>query len=72
MKNIVKVWSSSVAFLLSAFSFLILVSCSQEEILPQETSALRFVVGDFPAFGESGLTRAIGTQDEGKTAYLSF
>ncbi|MEE0236616.1 MAG: fimbrillin family protein, partial [Bacteroidales bacterium] len=69
MKNIVKVWSSSVAFLLSAFSFLILVSCSQEEILPQETSALRFVVGDFPAFGESGLTRAIGTQDEGKTAW---
>ena len=69
MKNIVKVWRSSTAFLLSAFSFLILVSCSQEEILPQETSALRFVVGDFPAFGESGLTRAIGTQDEGKTAW---
>ena len=69
MKNIVKVWRSSTAFLLSAFSFLILVSCSQEEILPQETSALRFVVGDFPAFGESGQTRAIGTQDEGKTAW---
>lgn len=69
MKNIVKVWRSSTAFLLSAFSFLILVSCSQEEILTQETSALRFVVGDFPAFGESGPTRAIGTQDEGKTAW---
>ena len=69
MKNIVKVWRSSTAFLLSAFSFLILVSCSQEEILPQETSALCFVVGDFPAFGESGLTRAIGIQDEGKTTW---
>ena len=69
MKNIVKVWRSSTAFLLSAFSFLILVSCSQEEILPQETSALRFVVGDFPTFGESTQTRAIGTQDEGKTAW---
>ena len=69
MKNIVKVWRSSTAFLLSAFSFLILVSCSQEEILPQETSALRFVVGDFPTFGEGTQTRAIGTQDEGKTAW---
>ena len=69
MKNIAKVWRSSTAFLLSAFSFLILVSCSQEEILPQETSALRFVVGDFPTFGEGTQTRAIGTQDEGKTAW---
>ena len=69
MKNIAKVWRSSTAFLLSAFSFLILVSCSQEEILTQETSALRFVVGDFPAFGEGTPTRAIGTQDEGKTAW---
>ena len=71
MKNIVKVWSSSVAFLLSAFSFLILVSCSQEEILTQETSALRFVVGDFPAFGGNAQTRSIGTQDEGKTAWAN-
>ena len=71
MKNIAKVWRSSTAFLLSAFSFLILVSCSQEEILPQETSALRFVVGDFPAFGEGTQTRAIGTQDEGKIAWAN-
>ena len=69
MKNIVKVWRSSTAFLLSAFSFLILVSCSQEEILTQETSALQFVVSDFPMFGEGIQTRAIGTQDEGKTAW---
>ena len=71
MKNIVKVWRSSTAFLLSAFSFLILVSCSQEEILTQETSALRFVVGDFPTFGEGTQTRVIGTQDVGKTAWAN-
>ena len=73
MKNIVKVWSSSVAFLLSAFSFLILItSCSNElddTLQPAGNGAIQFVVSDFPAFGESGLTRAIGTQDEGKTAW---
>ena len=37
--------------------------------MTQETSALRFVVSDFPTFGESTQTRAIGTQDEGKTAW---
>ena len=73
MKNIVKVWRSSVAFLLSAFSFLILItSCSNdidEALHPAGNGAIQFVVSDFPAFGESGLTRAIGTQDEGKTAW---
>ena len=73
MKNIVKVWSSSVAFLLSAFSFLILItSCSNEldeALQPVNKGSLQFVVSDFPAFGENGLTRAIGTQDEGKTAW---
>ena len=73
MKNIVKVWSSSVAFLLSAFSFLILItSCSNEldeTLQPANNGTLQFVVGDFPAFGEGTQTRAIGTQDEGKTAW---
>lgn len=73
MKNIVKVWSSSVAFLLSAFSFLILItSCSNElddTLQPVENGTLQFVVGDFPAFDEGAQTRAIGTQDEGKTAW---
>ena len=73
MKNIVKVWRSSTAFLLSAFSFLILItSCSNDiddTLQPAGNGTLQFVVGDFPAFGESGLTRAIGTQDEGKTAW---
>ena len=73
MKNIVKVWSSSVAFLLSAFSFLFLItSCSNEldeALQPANNGTLQFVVGDFPAFGEGTQTRAIGTQDEGKTAW---
>ena len=73
MKNIAKVWRSSTAFLLSAFSFLILItSCSNEldeALHPAGNGAIQFVVSDFPAFGESGLTRAIGTQDEGKTAW---
>ena len=69
MKNVMnRIWTW---VMLSVFTFplSVFVSCQQEEFLPQETSALRFVVGDFPAFGESGPTRAIGTQDEGKTAW---
>ena len=75
MKNIAKVWKSSTAFLLSAFSFLILItSCSNEldeALQPANNGTLQFVVSDFPAFGKSGLTRAIGTQDEGKTAWAN-
>ena len=73
MKNIAKVWRSSTAFLLYAFSFLILItSCSNEldEALQSVgNGTLQFVVSDFPAFGEGTQTRAIGTQDEGKTAW---
>ena len=73
MKNIAKVWRSSTAFLLSAFSFLILItSCSNEldeALQPAGNGNLQFVVGDFPAFGESPDTRVIGTQDVGKTAW---
>ena len=75
MKNIAKVWRSSTAFLLSAFSFLILItSCSNEldETLQSAGNGnLQFVVSDFPAFGEGTQTRAIGTQDEGKTAWAN-
>ena len=75
MKNIAKVWRSSTAFLLSAFSFLILItSCSNEldETLKSAGNGnLQFVVSDFPAFGEGTQTRAIGTQDEGKTAWAN-
>lgn len=75
MKNIAEVWRSSTAFLLSAFSFLILItSCSNEldeALQPVNKSSLQFVVSDFPTFGESTQTRVIGTQDEGKTAWAN-
>ena len=75
MKNIVKVWRSGTAFLLSAFSFLILItSCSNEldeTLQPAGNGTLQFVVGNFPAFGEGTQTRVIGIQDEGKTAWAN-
>ena len=59
------------ACLLAIFTFplSVLVSCEQIEDFSQETTSLQFVVSDFPAFGEGAQTRAIGTQDEGKTAW---
>ena len=59
------------SFVLFALLSVLFVSCSQEEFLPQETTALQFVVSDFPAFGEGTQTRAIGTQDGGKTAWAN-
>ena len=75
MKYIVNKWRSNLAFLLSAFSFLLLItSCSNElddTLQPVENGTLQFVVGDFPAFGEDPQTRAssLGTPDAGKTAW---
>ncbi len=71
MKNVMNsIWN---LMKLSAFIFplSVFVSCSQEEFLPQETTTLQFVVSDFPAFGEGTKTRAIGTQDKGKTAWAN-
>lgn len=59
-------------YILLAVAVVATASCSNEldeALQPVENGTLQFVVGDFPAFGESGLTRAIGTQDEGKTAW---
>ena len=53
MKNVMNsIWN---LMKLSAFIFplSVFVSCSQEEFLPQETTTLQFVVGDFPAFQNS-------------------
>ena len=49
-------------------------SCSNEldeALQPVNKGSLQFVVADFPAFGEGTQTRAIGTQDEGKTAWAN-
>ena len=59
-------------YILMAVAVVVTASCSNdmdEALHPAGNGAIQFVVSDFPAFGESGLTRAIGTQDEGKTAW---
>ena len=61
---------SSFIFALSA----LFASCSNEldETLQSAGNGnLQFVVSDFPTFGEGTQTRAIGTQDEGKTAWAN-
>ena len=59
-------------YILMAVALVATASCSNElddTLQPVENGTLQFVVGDFPAFGEGTQTRAIGTQDEGKTAW---
>ena len=59
-------------YILMAVAVVVTASCSNdmdEALHPAGNGAIQFVVSDFPAFGESGQTRAIGTQDEGKTAW---
>ena len=70
MRNNVFNWMklSSFIFALSA----LFASCSNEldeALQPANNGTLQFVVSNFPTFGESTQTRAIGTQDEGKTAW---
>ena len=70
MRNNIFNWIKLSSFIFALSS--LFASCSNElddTLQPVENGTLQFVVGDFPAFGESGLTRAIGTQDEGKTAW---
>ena len=59
-------------YILLVVAMVATASCSNElddTLQPVNNGNLQFVVSDFPAFGESGLTRAIGTQDEGKIAW---
>jgi len=59
-------------YILMTVALVATASCSNEldEVLqPAGNGSLQFVVSDFPAFGESPETRAIGTQDVGKTAW---
>ena len=67
-KNMKKIYQ----YILMAVAVVATASCSNEldeALQPAGNRAIQFVVSDFPAFGESGPTRAIGTQDEGKTAW---
>ena len=59
-------------YILMAVAVVVTASCSNEldeALQPAGNGKLQFVVGDFPTFGEGTQTRAIGTQDEGKTAW---
>ncbi len=59
-------------YILMAVAVVATASCSNEldeALQPVNKGNLQFVVSDFPAFGEGTQTRAIGTQDEGKTAW---
>ena len=59
-------------YILMAVAVVVTASCSNEldeALQPTNNGTLQFVVGDFPAFGENGQTRAIGTEDPGKTAW---
>ena len=59
-------------YILMAVAVVVTASCSNEldeALQPTNNGALQFVVSDFPAFGENGQTRAIGTQDPGKTTW---
>ena len=61
-------------YILLAVAMVATASCSNElddTLQPVENGTLQFVVSDFPAFGEGTQTRAIGTQDEGKTAWAN-
>ena len=61
-------------YILMAVAVVVTASCSNElddTLQPVNNGTLQFVVGDFPAFGEGTQTRAIGTQDEGKTAWAN-
>ena len=71
-KNNILNWIKLSSFIFALSS--LFASCSNdidETLHPAGNGAIQFVVSDFPAFGESGLTRAIGTQDEGKSAWAN-
>ena len=69
-KNNILNWIKLSSFIFALSS--LFASCSNElddTLQPVENGTLQFVVSDFPTFGESTQTRAIGTQDGGKTAW---
>ena len=69
-KNNILNWIKLSSFIFALSS--LFASCSNdidETLQPAGNGTLQFVVGDFPAFGEGAQTRAIGTQDAGKTAW---
>ena len=62
-------------YILMAVAVVATASCSNEldeALQPAHNGTLQFVVSDFPAFEENPETRAIGTQDAGKTDWEEY
>ena len=60
-------------YILLVVAMVATASCSNElgdALQPTNNGNLQFAVSDFPAFGEGAQTRAIGTQDAGKTEWV--
>ena len=71
-KNNILNWIKLSSFIFALSS--LFASCSNEldeALQPANNGTLQFVVSKFPTFGEGTKTRAIGTQDEGKTAWAN-
>ena len=69
-KNNILNWIKLSSFIFALSS--LFASCSNEldeALQPANNGTLQFVVSDFPTFGEGTQTRAIGTEDTGKTAW---
>lgn len=71
-KNNILNWIKLSSFIF-ALSSLFASCCNEldETLQSAGNGNLQFVVSDFPTFGEDAQTRAIGTQDEGKTAWAN-
>ena len=70
-KNNILNWIKLSSFIFALSS--LFASCSNEldeALQPANNGTLQFVVSNFPTFGEDAKTRVIGTQDEGKTAWV--
>lgn len=61
-------------YILMVVAMLATTSCNNEPdgvLLPDYNSNLQFVVSEFPMFNESSASRTIGTEDSGKTGWVS-
>lgn len=62
----------TIQYILMSVALAATASCSNEmdkALQPADNCTLKFIVGDFPIFCESGQTRAVGTADPGKSQW---
>lgn len=59
----------TIQYILMSVALAATASCSNEmdkALQPADNCTLKFIVGDFPTFCESGQTRTVGTADPGR------